>query len=65
MISDCYSGMFLNCSSLSLNPCFNGIWYLTQGKKDKKQGNKRVLILVLMEYDIWLNNKQVKAVKEL
>ena len=36
-----------------LNPCFNGIWYLTIKTHGEILRRSNVLILVLMEYDIW------------
>ena len=50
-----FEGADLRGANLNgLNPCFNGIWYLTSITTKYSIMEKLVLILVLMEYDIWL-----------
>ena len=46
------SGAFCQLKN-GLNPCFNGIWYLTSSLFFHSILFSIVLILVLMEYDIW------------
>ena len=42
---------FVKVHTDSLNPCFNGIWSATNLKK-MEEIEKKVLILVLMEYGL-------------
>ena len=52
-------GLWPNCQTTltagrrCLNPCSNGIWSLTPGKKRLEAQFHFVLILVLMEYGLW------------
>ena len=43
------------CILRSLNPCSNGIWSLTSKKGGPMRIKFHVLILVLMEYGLWLS----------
>ena len=45
----------LNNQLVRLNPCSNGIWSLTLGNNHICDAVGPVLILVLMEYGLWLN----------
>ena len=54
MVSDWHIWTSSNHIEAGLNPCSNGIWSLTWVRVNRTSDVKVVLILVLMEYGLWL-----------
>ena len=56
MVSDTQLSWPATSETGSLNPCSNGIWSLTRSPSRRRTGSA-VLILVLMEYGLWPDNR--------
>ena len=54
MVSDRFLKICSWCWGSRLNPCCAGLWSLTNFLQNKNCSNRKVLILVVLDYGLWL-----------